>query len=89
MMAAWPSLITTDGTIVAEDTNGLNDLFLRDRNAGTTIAVSVNFAGTIGNARTGTGFLSGDGNAVAFESDATNLVSGDTNGVQDVFYATS
>ncbi len=31
--------------------------------------------------------ISSDGNAVSFESDATNLIAGDTNGARDVFYA--
>ena len=32
--------------------------------------------------------ISADGRFVAFESDATNLVPGDTNGVHDVFVRT-
>ncbi len=40
-----------------------------------------------GNAGAGAPDLSPDGMAIAFESDATDLVAGDTNGARDVFWA--
>ena len=71
--------------LVAGDTNGWEDLFLRDRQAGTTTRVSVSSSG--GQADNGSYYpaISGDGRFIAFASDATNLVSGDTNGVSDIF----
>ena len=71
--------------LVAGDTNAKRDIFVRDRQAGTTTRVSV---ATGGGEVTGDSFnsaLSGDGRFVAFESVATNLVAGDTNGASDVF----
>ncbi len=46
---------------------------------------SVDSAGNEGDGLSGAVSVSSDGVWVAFESDATNLVSGDTNGVRDVF----
>ncbi len=49
------------------------------------VRVSVSSAGVQGNAASYNVSLSGDGSRVAFVSDASNLVTGDTNGVPDVF----
>jgi Tol biopolymer transport system component len=101
----WPAL-STDGRYVAfasqannlvggGDTNNAWDVFVRDRQVGTTERVSVYGVAGQGNADSGSGAwgggtyhaiaISGDGRYVAFSSAATNLVSGDTNGVTDVF----
>ena len=53
--------------------------------AGTTKRVSVASDGTQGNNTSGRPSISGDGRLVAFESHATNLVAGDTNGKRDAF----
>ena len=71
--------------LVSGDTNGRVDVFVRDRQTGTTERVSVDSAGAQGNGDSLARALSADGRYVAFRSVATNLVSGDTNGVQDVF----
>jgi Tol biopolymer transport system component len=71
--------------LVTGDTNGKPDVFLRDRVAGTTIRVSVGSGGGQGNGRSDLPSLSRDGRYVAFFSQATNLVSGDTNGKSDIF----
>jgi hypothetical protein len=71
--------------LVAGDTNGTTDVFVRDRQAGTTIRISVNSDAVQGDAASRDPALSADGHLVAFGSDATNLVPGDTNGVTDVF----
>lgn len=70
---------------VAVDTNGLYDVFLRDRANGTTELVSLANNGTQSNGFCGGGSVSDDGRFVAFDSDATNLVAGDLNGAVDVF----
>jgi Tol biopolymer transport system component len=69
------------------------DVFVRDRLTGTTTLVSVpdvttgqvmaNSASFVG--RSGTRHISDDGRYVVFESDASNLVLNDTNGLTDVF----
>jgi Tol biopolymer transport system component len=71
--------------LVAGDTNGSSDIFVRDRLAGTTARVSVNSAGTQGNVASSSPAISADGQYVAFDSVASNLVADDTNGWQDVF----
>jgi Tol biopolymer transport system component len=71
--------------LVAGDTNGVSDLFVRDRLTGTTERISVNVSGTQGNGPSYLASLSADGTIVAFVSGASNLVAGDTNGRFDVF----
>src|SRR3989442_538408 len=53
--------------------------------ASQTALVSVDSAGTQGNESSFSPSISADGQLVAFASDATNLVAGDTNGVEDIF----
>ena len=67
------------------DTNVMLDVFVRDRLFGTTERVSVSSAGAEGDADSLFSSISADGRYVAFESDATNLVEGDSNGKRDVF----
>ena len=71
--------------LVAGDTNGRTDVFVRDRQSGVTERVSVDSAGAQGNGPSGDPSISADGRYVAFHSDATDLVVGDTNGRTDVF----
>ncbi len=77
------------GDLVAGDTNGLLDVFVRDRQAAATRRVSVGSGGVEGVAESGLTYsprcLSSDGRFAVFESEASNLVPGDTNGVADVF----
>jgi Tol biopolymer transport system component len=67
------------------DTNGLVDVFLRDRLNGTTVRISVDSTGAEANQQSLLSAVSADGRFVAFDSTATNLVAGDTNGVRDIF----
>jgi Tol biopolymer transport system component len=71
--------------LVAADTNGVVDVFLTDRQAGSTQRVSVGPGGLQANGSSFGSAISNDGGHVGFESNATNLVAGDTNGVMDVF----
>jgi hypothetical protein len=71
--------------LVASDTNGTTDVFVRDRTTDQTIRVSVSSTGVEGNDWSAYPVISADGSTVAFLSAATNLVSGDTNGKYDVF----
>jgi tricorn protease-like protein len=72
-------------TLVGGDTNGVEDVFVRDRKAGTTKRVSVSSAGAQGDMLSHTSSISANGRFVAFESEATNLVANDTLGFRDVF----
>jgi len=91
----WPG-ISGDGRFVAftsiaknimpGETNNYVDIFVRDRIAGTTTLASLPDGGGFpaggGCARP---VMNADGRYVAFESFATNLVTGDINSVDDVF----
>src|SRR5690606_27385623 len=71
--------------LVAGDTNGTFDVFLRDLQTGTTRLVSLADDESLGNDVSGGPALSGDGRFVAFTSDANNLVPDDTNFPPDIF----
>ncbi|MEU5583237.1 RICIN domain-containing protein [Streptomyces huasconensis] len=71
--------------LVTGDTNGKQDVFLRDRRTGTTERVSLSGGGGQGNGYATSPVVGGDGRYVAFTSGATNLILRDTNAVADVF----
>jgi len=71
--------------LVPGDHNRAEDVFVRDRRTGRTTLVSVDSAGKPGNGDSYSPSISADGRFVAFASEATNLVPGDTNGATDVF----
>jgi Tol biopolymer transport system component len=71
------------------DTNDSGDIFLFDRKTGTTERISVASDGTEANGIDGQSSshaaISANGRFVTYTSVATNLVSNDTNGTEDVF----
>jgi Tol biopolymer transport system component len=99
--------ISSDGRFIAFESNAINldsrdtgsnffDIFVHDRQTGTTRQVSVNSQGNVAAGTTNGGILSGDGNSqnpvisangryVVFQSGATNLVPNDTNDRIDTF----
>jgi Tol biopolymer transport system component len=77
--------ISEASNLVAGDTNGTIDVFVRDRVARVTRRVSVGPAGQQANGSSFEPVISADGRFVVFSSFASNLVAGDTNGAQDVF----
>ncbi|MGH8990867.1 MAG: DUF6531 domain-containing protein, partial [Acidimicrobiia bacterium] len=91
----WEATISDDGryvaftsdasTLVGDDTNWESDIFVRDREVGTTERVSVASDGTEANSYSGQPRISADGRYVAFISRADNLVSADNNWDDDVF----
>jgi hypothetical protein len=87
---------STADNLVSGDSNGVNDVFVRDRDADgdgifgepgavRTVRVSVASDGSQGNCSSAHPKISGNGRFVAFASCANNLVAGDTNGTTDVF----
>jgi hypothetical protein len=58
---------------------------IRDRGGSTTFRVSLSTGGTQGNGDSTAGAISAGSKHVAFVSAATNLVVGDTNGLEDIF----
>lgn len=71
--------------VVADDDNELADVLVRDRHARTTTLVSAAQDGTVGNSQSGSPSISANRRYVAFDSFASDLVDGDTNGANDVF----
>src|SRR6476469_5173708 len=81
--------ISADGRFVAftsfasnrlpGDTNNRDNIFVRDLSTNTTTRVSVDSAGTTGNSDSFISAISAEGRVVAFQSQASNLVPGDTN----------
>lgn len=79
------AFFSSSSDLVASDTNNDYDIFVRDRQLGTTELVSVDSSGNQGNLDSVWPAISADGMIVAFSSDSTNLVPGDTNFLLDVF----
>ncbi len=64
---------SADDALVTMDNNGFKDIFLRDRQNGTTTLVSQNTAGTVGDGPSSDAMISADGNWVVFISQANNF----------------
>jgi Tol biopolymer transport system component len=82
-------VFTSDATnLVAADTNGVDDVFVRDLKSGAIVRVSVDSNGNEGLGASGSSYgpaISARGRFVAFYSLAPNLVPDDTNASWDVF----
>jgi hypothetical protein len=85
--------VNIDGTVIAFSSRASNlpgantegQIYVRDKLQGRTDLVSKKAGGVAGNDDSVDPAVSGDGRLVAFQSQASNLVAGDTNGVTDVF----
>ncbi len=80
--AAFESMATN---LIADGLGGQGQVYLRDMEAAFTRRISENAAGQLGNGYSSYPSINGDGGAVAFQSDANNLVAGDINGCSDIF----
>lgn len=76
---------STATNLVANDTNGKEDVFLYDVDMQTIVRCSVDSNGVEGNNNSFTPSVSDDGMYVTFTSSSTNLAADDTNSVLDVF----
>ncbi len=65
--------------LVANDTNGYGDVFVRDMVSGVTVLVSVSTNGAGANGGSGAPLISADGVQIVFESGAWNVFPNDTN----------
>lgn len=82
----YVAFASTSSNLVPGDTNNRQDIFVYDRELGQTERVSVASDGTQANGESSIYVtMSADGRYVAFESIASNLVAGDTNGQIDAF----
>ena len=71
--------------LVVGDTNGTTDIFVYDQQTGTTTRVSNAPDGTEANDSSNAPSISADGRYITYDSFASNVVAGDTNGKPDVF----
>jgi Tol biopolymer transport system component len=91
------SAITADGRyvvflsdapdLVAGDSNGIADIFVRDRMTASTSRVSLTGAGAevMGPGHFAHPSISSDGRFIAFDGASAMVVTGDTNGAEDIF----
>jgi hypothetical protein len=90
----YVAFLSTASNLVGGDTNvcpyymqvgECPDIFVHDMQTGTTTRVSVSSDGTQANNGSYYPYISGNGQYVVFDSQATNLVPNDTNGTSDIF----
>lgn len=83
------AFLSMASNLVADDSNGIHDIFVHDREGRSTERVSLDSEGNQGHSGiligSINGMISADGRFVVFDSEATNLVAGDTNGAVDIF----
>jgi hypothetical protein len=94
--SSWPSIssngryvaFVTANTLASPDSNAHTDVYLRDIVSGSTTLVSKNNTTPAngGNGESQLPSISADGTKIAFESGATDLVTGDVNNKYDVFF---
>lgn len=81
----YVTFISHAANLVVGDTNGVEDVFLHDRQTGLTTRISVSSSGGQANGLSRAHDISDDGRFVPFRSEANNLVAGDGNGATDSF----
>ncbi len=86
----WIAFESVASNLVADDTNGITDIFLRDRESGTTLLVSVGAQNTASDlvhnpSKSESPAITPDGRRVAFVSTATNLVDGPRAGNAEIY----
>jgi Tol biopolymer transport system component len=81
----YVALESSASNLVSGDTNGTIDVFVHDRSSRRIARVSVASDGSQADGESLDPSISATGSYVAFESFASNLVEGDTNGTMDIF----
>ncbi len=81
----YVAFVSSATNLVNGDTEGFNDVFVRDRQANRTYRASVSSGGAQANGDSDYPAVSGNGRYVAFWSAANNLVAGDANDALDIF----
>ena len=77
--------VSSASNLVEGDTNGDNDVFLKDMLTGAIRRLSLSPDGVQANGASDAARISGDGGTVTFRSDASNLFAGDDNNEGDAF----
>lgn len=83
----YVAFLNASTNLVAGDTNGFSDVFVKDTTNGLMRRVNLGPGSVQADGGSTEPVISGNGILVAYQSSATNLVSGDTNGVDDVFFS--
>jgi uncharacterized repeat protein (TIGR01451 family) len=79
------AFVSQANDLVSNDTNDREDIFVSNWRTGEITRVSISPTGNQANGNSVNPTISSDGRFVVFESFASNLVQGDTNGLKDVF----
>lgn len=79
------ALVSESADLVPGDTNGVVDIFVRDRQTGGVERINLTPTAAQSNTAAYDPVISPDGRYVAFKSAAADLVAGDTNGKDDFF----
>lgn len=81
------AFVSTDSLLLppGTDTNGKDDVFVRELPGGTIRRVNLGPAGAQGDDHSSRSRISANGNHVIYASVASNLVAGDSNGKRDIF----
>ncbi len=81
----WVAFSSSASNLVPNDTNNVEDVFVRDLDSAETVRVSIKTNGTQANGWSRRPSISGDGRFIVFESAASSLINFDPNGQIDVF----
>ena len=84
----YVAFISDSSNLAGAGPNEHYQLFVHDRETHTTVRLSNNASGEASNEDADSVAISYDGQLIVYESAATDLVSGDTNGSSDVFVST-
>ena len=76
---------SNSSNLVAGDSNGILDVFVKDMQTGVTRRISTATDGSQATHNSSEPVLSADGRYIAFKSLASNLVTGDSNSTYDIF----
>lgn len=79
------AFVTGADNLVPDDTNLARDIFVKDLDTGDVSRVSVAADGAQANGSSDFPSFAPDGSAIVFDSEASNLVAGDTNNALDIF----
>lgn len=81
----YVSFVSDATNLVPQPNNGHRQVYIRDRVANNTFLITINANGELGNGRGHRAEIARDCLSVAFASEASNLVPGDTNNARDLF----
>ncbi|MCU1352329.1 MAG: domain protein beta Propeller [Acidimicrobiales bacterium] len=84
----YVAFAASSDNLVANDSNGVSDVFRKDRMTGAVTRVSIAANGAQANGPSTHPAMTSSGDRVVFQSTANNLVANDLNGVSDVFQRT-